>query len=127
MECKYAFVQISIGCSTELIDTLWNVNSLANPKVRPWGYRINRYIMECKYSSSKLSNASVLELIDTLWNVNFCDFVHFLFHSRINRYIMECKSFGIRRLHATATVELIDTLWNVNVFWLDTSLIFCAN
>ena len=58
----------------ELIDTLWNVNSL-----------------ERKDRSDRFR-----ELIDTLWNVN----ISFICLSgtrdlRINRYIMECKCNGL--------------------------------
>ena len=60
----------------ELIDTLWNVNTLEF--TMPFDTsRINRYIMECK-----------LKIEDRQAVV----------HKRINRYIMECKSkFGIFR------------------------------
>ena len=54
----------------ELIDTLWNVNTLEF--TMPFDTsRINRYIMECKFIvGSKLDNIDPKELIDTLWNVN---------------------------------------------------------
>ena len=48
MECKLSLISIKMFMAKELIDTLWNVNVVANadlPKVES-------------------------ELIDTLWNVN---------------------------------------------------------
>ena len=33
----------------ELIDTLWNVNSITGYIVKSGDTRINRYIMECKF------------------------------------------------------------------------------
>ena len=54
---------------SELIDTLWNVNTslfgISNLITR-----INRYIMECKCDFSCLGDDIFTELIDTLWNVN---------------------------------------------------------
>ena len=48
MECKYSSPSPSPPRSRELIDTLWNVNSvnLASLFLKN---RINRYIMECKF------------------------------------------------------------------------------
>ena len=57
--------------AVELIDTLWNVNTLATSENYLAMDGINRYIMECKcniaYFRPYLYNP---ELIDTLWNVN---------------------------------------------------------
>ena len=53
----------------ELIDTLWNVNS------------INVVFRELAKT----------ELIDTLWNVNENGYPELVAPPRINRYIMECK------------------------------------
>ena len=77
----------------ELIDTLWNVNSVF-----------------------KRSHSSVVpELIDTLWNVNFsASHFSYTFSDRINRYIMECKYKEQTDEHDYPW-ELIDTLWNVNM------------
>ena len=97
---------------TELIDTLWNVNSALSAMVSPpypelidtlWNVNgkrqqmiaehmgINRYIMECKYMKEILCGQLILELIDTLWNVNYEDFAVKEKELGINRYIMECK------------------------------------
>ena len=47
MECKYTDVRGLGEAFSELIDTLWNVNKIAEAVGK--GYtRINRYIMECK-------------------------------------------------------------------------------
>ena len=76
----------------ELIDTLWNVNTLEF--TMPFDTsRINRYIMECK-----------LKIEDRQAVV----------HKRINRYIMECKFIVGSKLDNIDPKELIDTLWNVN-------------
>ena len=70
MECKCSKqTQLRVATS-ELIDTLWNVNT-APPisAVKP-----------------------TCELIDTLWNVNLiCAIRGEAIAVRINRYIMECK------------------------------------
>ena len=59
----------------ELIDTLWNVNTLEF--TMPFDTsRINRYIMECK------SKFGIFRNINS---------------PRINRYIMECKSARQKR------------------------------
>ena len=53
----------------ELIDTLWNVNTIGfdNGIIK---MRINRYIMECKFRTIDCKIWLTFELIDTLWNVN---------------------------------------------------------
>ena len=76
---------------SELIDTLWNVNS---------GIPAEVYNCRC-------------ELIDTLWNVNVYLFICSACFFGINRYIMECKS-ATEELETKKKIELIDTLWNVN-------------
>ena len=50
MECKWG-ICFKAACSiTELIDTLWNVNTLEF--TMPFDTsRINRYIMECKFNA----------------------------------------------------------------------------
>ena len=54
----------------ELIDTLWNVNSIVTLPLLATG----------------------MELIDTLWNVNCFESAYASSPvKRINRYIMECK------------------------------------
>ena len=54
----------------ELIDTLWNVNTI----------------------DVSLVVVRTTELIDTLWNVNLYNYLmHTTRHYGINRYIMECK------------------------------------
>ena len=77
---------------SELIDTLWNVNTnmISNKRVP---VRINRYIMECKLKMFATEGAKKFqELIDTLWNVNLSMENGWNYVKRINRYIMECKS-----------------------------------
>ena len=70
MECKLESAQLHhISVDSELIDTLWNVNSAA------------ALIVELRSR----------ELIDTLWNVNTQVPAHRKGRGRINRYIMECK------------------------------------
>ena len=77
----------------ELIDTLWNVNTLVE-FIEDASNRINRYIMECKCISWVIIIIHFFkELIDTLWNVNT---------TIMNEFIKKVS-------------ELIDTLWNVNI------------
>ena len=47
MECKYAHPCFLVLFEAELIDTLWNVNSISM-SLNFWISGINRYIMECK-------------------------------------------------------------------------------
>ena len=92
MECKCSKqTQLRVATS-ELIDTLWNVNT-APP--------ISAVIVH-------------VELIDTLWNVNLIPHSNnIISFKRINRYIMECKSQKAAKRFPCIR-ELIDTLWNVN-------------
>ena len=48
MECKFKCSEMGRRFYKELIDTLWNVNMLLQPRTMLAG-RINRYIMECKF------------------------------------------------------------------------------
>ena len=77
---------------TELIDTLWNVNTVCLDEL----------------------TEEQIELIDTLWNVNLNYLNPSLHCLRINRYIMECK-YDWNIVTRYGTYELIDTLWNVNL------------
>ena len=70
MECKYGHCKYDCRQQNELIDTLWNVNTLATTE-NYLAMGINRYIMECKFNQ--------LQGMATQ------------FQNRINRYIMECK------------------------------------
>ena len=79
---------------SELIDTLWNVNLRQVMRSVQAYFRINRYIMECK--SGRYGDISPKA-------------------DRINRYIMECK-FIFAPFALLTIRELIDTLWNVNSF-----------
>ena len=69
MECKYDWNIVTRYGTYELIDTLWNVNSLL----------------------AMAKNGKIPELIDTLWNVNMLLQPRTMLAGRINRYIMECK------------------------------------
>ena len=79
--------------TSELIDTLWNVNKTAHIKNKKSDPRINRYIMECKcIPFQNFCTVASLELIDTLWNVNANVVITVEDKAiGINRYIMECK------------------------------------
>ena len=91
MECKLKTPENLDRASTELIDTLWNVNLKPHELPPKPGIRINRYIMECK-SIREIKDVNTLwELIDTLWNVNLERLIRAKQNLRINRYIMECK------------------------------------
>ena len=95
MECKFQNRVGYMSHTSELIDTLWNVN----------------YIV-CSFKDSLN-----FELIDTLWNVNYYGGSWRLPNQfRINRYIMECKFRHNIATQGNLGFELIDTLWNVNLF-----------
>ena len=64
----HLFIKL-FSCTTELIETLWNVN------IKEWS---------CKHSK-------VNELIETLWNVNLTVSSERPIYTRINRNIVECK------------------------------------
>ena len=99
----------------ELIDTLWNVNTLVE-FIEDASNRINRYIMECKCISWVIIIIHFFkELIDTLWNVNtplwgvighpdreLIDTLWNVNTTIMNEFIKKVS-------------ELIDTLWNVNI------------
>ena len=135
MECKFETSLTPAEIAAELIDTLWNVNTVRKSALY-FFLRINRYIMECKLPCLTITLLRCYELIDTLWNVNYNDgerscymlkelidtlwnvneFVTQKLKSwlRINRYIMECKCEPVPET-TREPFELIDTLWNVNV------------
>ena len=78
-------------CSTELIETLWNVNSerpyalTAQPPElieTLWNVNMTRHEPKEKYK---------WELIETLWNVNDDANVNDVVKIRINRNIVKCK------------------------------------
>ena len=74
MECKCSKqTQLRVATS-ELIDTLWNVNLIPHSNNIISFKRINRYIMECKSQKAAKRFPCIRELIDTLWNVNNCLF-----------------------------------------------------
>ena len=76
MECKS--IVPSFGDSAgELIETLWNVNSLDRATFLVGCTGINRNIVECKYTHNLYDNLHYLELIETLWNVNDIQEYHF--------------------------------------------------
>ena len=92
MECKCINFCNNLIDVDELIDTLWNVNALA----QHFEESENSELIDTLWNV----NASVIivpvqlqfELIDTLWNVNVSELVKGLEDTlRINRYIMECK------------------------------------
>ena len=94
MECKYqAGKYTKKEFEAELIETLWNVNTLI--LLDALGVEgINRNIVECKSFSSTVIFFPFPELIETLWNVNFLILLMILAQIK----------------------ELIETLWNVNPY-----------
>ena len=72
MECKCLRNDIPLNQQSELIETLWNVNSSTSCKIA----------------------VALTELIETLWNVNLiCAFSCIPQLSGINRNIVECKCY----------------------------------
>ena len=69
MECKSINPINQRDWCRELIDTLWNVNTIICA-ICVTDIRINRYIMECKFVFDSHVYKINRELIDTLWNVN---------------------------------------------------------
>ena len=57
--------------TTELIETLWNVNYDEKSENLTVRKGINRNIVECKFFFLNNHSNIFLELIETLWNVNF--------------------------------------------------------
>ena len=53
MECKWLLAFALGAGAAELIDTLWNVNTISWNSAGSSGFWINRYIMECKWSRIK--------------------------------------------------------------------------
>ena len=54
----------------ELIETLWNVNTVDEWDKYELHHRINRNIVECKFTQFAPMWDEDTELIETLWNVN---------------------------------------------------------
>ena len=102
----------STACK-ELIETLWNVNISYPYLIHPDVLRINRNIVECKSMCPCFAAFSYHELIETLWNVNLFLWTKRNSEMRINRNIVECKCKESAE-RFTDWVELIETLWNVN-------------
>ena len=75
----------------ELIDTLWNVNSVF-PRISPTTNRINRYIMECKFAVIFFGGTAIFRINRYIMECKCCLVcIVDTCVSRINRYIMECK------------------------------------
>ena len=76
----------------ELIDTLWNVNSSVIAHVPDAPVELIDTLWNVNAKKLGQIAGGVFELIDTLWNVNYLPSVsNFEPIARINRYIMECK------------------------------------
>ena len=93
MECKCCIAQLDTSIrNCELIDTLWNVNTLRSQSHGNEPNELIDTLWNVNSFGVSLLTAMQHELIDTLWNVN---------KNEIGR---------IRNIRT----ELIDTLWNVN-------------
>ena len=115
MECKLSCFNHSWIHTSELIDTLWNVNGI----IKEASEESKSELIDTLWNVNMLPRygctAMYCELIDTLWNVNSLKYDSVLALVKgINRYIMECKSCN-RISSRTQSLELIDTLWNVNL------------
>ena len=94
MECKCSKqTQLRVATS-ELIDTLWNVNTAPPISAVIVHVELIDTLWNVNFVLNKGKHTWKEELIDTLWNVNF--FIKRIpdFILRINRYIMECKLCG---------------------------------
>ena len=112
VECKVLYEKKSSNWKKDLIDTLWNVKTTPQQKVRwkagdlidtLWNVKTCGTAQGCEYPS---------DLIDTLWNVKFS---HVLFRRLclwFNRYIVDCKGKS-DHIIGHSVRDLIDTLWNV--------------
>ena len=67
--CKYHTYKTSSSDKKELIDTCWDVNTIAKMNIIDV-FRINRYMLGCKWRISLFGLICVAELIDTCWDVN---------------------------------------------------------
>ena len=81
-----------LGGSSVLIETYWNVNSVALISIAGCLPGINRNILECKWEFGRDGRLGVAVLIETYWNVNE----------------------DIRYLIDNDLIVLIETYWNVN-------------
>ena len=92
MECKFYWVfprNIDLG---ELIDTLWNVNSIFYCEESGRSSELIDTLWNVNYIYVKKIEGWKDELIDSLWNVNVLHTpAACIFIQRINRYIIECK------------------------------------
>ena len=93
MECKFRARLNPWRKMAELIDTLWNVNSVGVGKCGNRKQELIDTLWNVNLIPLKVSFVLTSELIDTLWNVNE----------------------NIKRIFLLDVLELIDTLWNVNI------------
>ena len=70
MECKYHTVRGRCCRIMELIDTLWNVNSVMLYEKFPMEKELIDTLWNVNFSDPDLDLYLKYELIDTLWNVN---------------------------------------------------------
>ena len=118
VECKFAYMIFCHRCKhTELIETLWNVNSITAITCPDRASRINRNIVECKLCRPRPCYLLLCELIETLWNVN--DYMNNAVYLICERELIETLwnvNFQPVYIRLSAVLELIETLWNVNSF-----------
>ena len=93
LECKYLYINDPVLIDEVLIETYWNVNTVAGG----------------------VDYASSVVLIETYWNVNYCILlITFGVFNSLNRNILECKLKSLLRTSFPLSV-LIETYWNVNL------------
>ena len=70
MECKWTKQKNRRAYKTELIDTLWNVNTADQVFI----YSVDQELIDTLWNVNNISEetlvGTITELIDTLWNVN---------------------------------------------------------
>ena len=70
VECESILTAQQLSEILVLIDTWWNVNTLALFQLVKW-LCFNRYMVECELCFISIILATYRVLIDTWWNVNY--------------------------------------------------------
>ena len=70
MECKLKLLACAVSIVTELIETLWNVNTLQKAVGTPQTLELIETLWNVNTKILAPISLKIFELIETLWNVN---------------------------------------------------------
>ena len=95
VECKFSSTRrLTSVLSSELIETLWNVNTPVRWEQIPEPCELIETLWNVNRADLKAEDFKDIELIETLWNVNKVEILELITKELgINRNIVECKYF----------------------------------